>query len=99
VDIKGNILTQLDIMPNRLTFTLAEDNGIFSVYHRYDGSYGQKNFGTDRLQAEQHIECQRICKDFYWQLLGKKDKLISRIAPISNKLDAVARQIDALILR
>lgn len=99
MDIKGNVLNRLDIIPSRFTFTLVEDNGIFSVYHRLDGRYGQRNFGKDRDQAEQYIECQRICKDLYQQLLGKKAKLISRVAPISNKLDAVDRQIDALIIR
>ncbi len=99
MDIKGDILKQLDIIPGRLTFTLVENDGIFSVYHRFDGSYGQRNFSTDQNRAEQHIECQRICRDLYQQLLGKRDKLISRLAPISNKLDAVSRQIDALILR
>lgn len=99
MDIKGNVLTQIDIIPSRFTFTLVENNGIFSVYHRFDGRYGQRNFGIDRKQAEQHMEWQRICKDLYRQLLGKRAKLISRVAPISNKLDAVDRQIDALILR
>lgn len=99
MNIKGNILDQLDIIPNRFTFTLVENNGIFSVYHRFDGGHGQKNFGSDKLSAEQHIEYQKICKDYYQQLISKRDKLISRIAPISSKLDAVSRQIDALILR
>lgn len=99
MDIKSNILTRLDIIPSRLTFTLVENDGIFSVYHRFDGSYGQRNFGTDQNQAEQYMECQKLCKLDYQQLIGKRDKLISRIAPISNKLDAVNRQIDALILR
>jgi len=99
VKIEGNILQHLDIVPGRFYFDLVEENGIFSVYHWLDGSYGQKNFGVQKLRAEQHLDSQQMCAGYYKQLIGKRDKLISRIAPISNKLDLVSRQIEAGILR
>lgn len=99
MDIKGNIIDHLDIIPGRFYFDLVENNGVFSVYHWLDGSYGQRNFGANQGRAEQHLDSQRMCSENYKQLIGKRDKLISRIAPISNKLDLVQRQINAGILR
>lgn len=97
--ISGNIIQHLDIIPGRFYFDLIEEGDTYSVYHWLDGSYGQKNFGNKKLQAKQHIASQRMCADYYKQLIGKRDKLISRIAPISNKLDMVQQQINAGILR
>lgn len=99
MDIKGNILQTVEILPARFYFYLVESNGIYSVYHRFDGSYGQKNFGDDKEQAEIFIGNQSICSHAYKELIGKRDQLIHRIAPISNKLDSINAQINALILR
>ena len=99
VKIVGNIIDHLDIIPGRFYFDLVEHRGVWSVYHWLDGSYGQKNFGTNQIQAEQHLDSQKMCSENYKQLIGKRDKLISRIAPISNKLDFIHRQINAGILR
>lgn len=97
--IVGNILKHLDIIPQRFYFDLVELRGVYSVYHYLDGSTGQKNFGSNLTLAEQHMDSQRMCSENYKQLIGKRDKLISRIAPISNKLNFVQRQIAAGILR
>ncbi len=98
VKIAGTIIQHLDIILGRFYFNLVEDGGIYSVYHWLDGSYGQKNFGTNRGQAEQHLNSQRMCTNYYKELIAKRDKLISRIAPISNKLDRIHRQINVGIL-
>ena len=97
--ITDNILQTLEVIPGRFYFYLVEKDGVYSVYHKLDGGYGQKNFGTDKEQAEVHFDNQKICQPEYKQLIGKRDKLIYRVAPISNKLDRVTRQIDALIIR
>ncbi len=97
--IIGNALRRVDIIPERFWFVLVEENGIYSVYHYLDGSYGQKNFGEDKTQAEIHLDNQACCRDYYQKLIAKRTKLISRIAPIRNKLDATTTIISALILR
>jgi hypothetical protein len=99
VNISGTILKHLDIIPGRLYFDLVENGGIYSVYHYCDGSYGQKNFGTYRNQAEQHVDSQEMCADYYKELIGKRDSLLRRISPLSNKLAMVNSQIGAGILR
>jgi len=99
VKIAGDVLQRVDIIPERLWFILARHQNAWSVYHYLDGSYGQKNFGDKEEQAKQHIDSQEMCRDYYKELIGKRDKLILRIAPISNKLDAVTQQIDSLIVR
>ena len=97
--MKGTIIQHLDIIAGRFYFNLVENEGIYSVYHYFDGSYGQKNFGANKEEAENFMNTQSMCIDLYKALIGKRDKLILRLAPISNKLDAVNRQINALILR
>ena len=97
--IIGDIVQHLDIIPGRFYFDLVKHEGIYSVYHYLDGGYGQKSFGTSRTLAEQHMDSQGMCLAYYKQLIGKRDKLLSSIAPISNKLDLITRQIQAGILR
>ena len=97
--MEGTIILHLDIIVGRFHFNLVENEGIYSVYHYFDGSYGQKNFEANKEGAENFMDAQCMCIDLYKALIGKRDKLILRLAPISNKLDAVNRQINALILR
>ena len=97
--ITGNPIQRVDIIPERFWFVLVESKGIYSVYHHCDGSYGQKNFGTNQEGATRHLDSQRRWRNYYLELIGKRDKLVSRMAPISKKLDMVTLQIKAGILR
>lgn len=95
---KGNILETVTIIPGRFVLHLVEENGTYSVYHYLDGGHGQRNCGTNRQEAEKHLYTQSKLSGDYKTLIGKRDRLTLRIAPISNKLDQTTRLISALIL-